>query len=87
VLATDKDVAHRMSFTFSPNNGSTPMLAVFVLSKIVGADLNQARLQADARDSRACIHLDHNLIFLLNFEFSRFFCFTPTSELISFHFL
>ena len=48
-----------------------------------GHEPAQGRPQADARASSKF----EPQFFLLNFEFSRFFSFTPTSELISFHFL
>ena len=48
---------------------------------------NQGRPQADARDARASTKFGQQFYFLLKYEFSRFFSFTPTLELISFHFL
>ena len=55
----------------------------------ISTHLGQGCPQSDARDARASSKSGPKFyfFFILNFEFSRFFSFTPTSELISFHFL
>jgi len=48
---------------------------------------NRGRPQADARDARASSKFGPQFYFITEFWIFPFFSFTPTLELISFHFL